>query len=37
MYGKYFDEVVEFSSENTRDLDTLDSGVQKALLKKLSN
>jgi phosphatidylinositol glycan class O len=37
MYGKYFDEVVEFSSENTRDLDTLDSGVQEALLKKLSN
>jgi phosphatidylinositol glycan class O len=36
MYGNYFDEVVEFSSENTRDLDTLDTGVQEALFKKLS-
>lgn len=32
MYGPYFDELVEFSSENTRDLDTLDNGVRHALL-----
>jgi predicted AlkP superfamily pyrophosphatase or phosphodiesterase len=35
MYGQYFDELVEFSSENTRDLDTLDNGVRQAMLKKL--
>ena len=35
MYGKYFDELVEFSSENTRDLDTLDDGVKRAMLNKL--
>jgi len=32
MYGKYFDELVEFASENTRDLDTLDAGVKHALI-----
>jgi phosphatidylinositol glycan class O len=36
MYGQYFDELVEFSSENTRDLDTLDNGVRQAMLKKLN-
>jgi GPI ethanolamine phosphate transferase 3 subunit O len=35
MYGNYFDELVEFSSENTRDLDTLDDGVRTAMLNKL--
>lgn len=35
MYGQYFDELVEFSSENTRDLDTLDNGVRTAMLNKL--
>jgi hypothetical protein len=35
MYGQYFDELVEYSSENTRDLDTLDNGVRQNLLKKL--
>jgi GPI ethanolamine phosphate transferase 3 subunit O len=36
MYGQYFDELVEYSSLNTRDLDTLDNGVKHALLNKLS-
>lgn len=35
MYGQYFDELVEYSSLNTRDLDTLDNGVKHALLNKL--
>ena len=35
MYGDYFDELVEWSSENTRDLDTLDNGVRSKLLNML--
>ena len=35
LYGQYFDEIVKFQSQNTRDLDTLDNGVRKALLNKL--
>lgn len=35
MYGDYFDELVEWSSENTRDLDTLDNGVRNKLLNML--
>jgi phosphatidylinositol glycan class O len=35
--SQYFDEKVEFESANTRDLDTLDFGVRKALLNKLDS
>lgn len=31
MYGKYFDEIYEFESSNTRDLDSLDKSVEKRL------
>lgn len=36
LYGPYFDELKEWNSENTRDLDTLDNGVEAALLNKLN-
>ncbi len=36
LYGQFFDETVQFQSENTRDLDTLDNGVRTALMNKLN-
>ena len=37
LYGQYFDQVDEYESSNTRDLDTLDNNVQKYLIKTLGN
>lgn len=37
MYEPYFDEMVEWASQNTRDLDTLDNGVRSKLLEKLKH
>ena len=36
-FGKYFDRYEEFASENTRDLDTLDNGASKGIIRELEN
>jgi len=37
MYGAYFDEMTEFSSLDTRDLDSLDRNVHNLLKQRLTS